>query len=407
VVSVYDLHTHRRVGKPLRLHANSAYPVGFLSDGRLVTTGPNEAAIWTLGEDLPPVGVRLDTSADRAMHNGFPGEVPFFLPRSRDVVVFGNEGVLHDPLTGRPTGTLLGGGVGPPIAASPDGRLVVGASREGMGIWDIGKQKLLAQLPGIAASAAGWLPGLNWSPAGNLIAAPVGGAVVDVWNVSDPAHPSQPRQIRPPHGGLVDNLQFMPDGRQLILVSGARLSMINLATGRAVWSRAIGNATVRQIVSSPGGATIAYDSGDINSGQVTLLDAATGERRAAITVPSYGGVGYLNRGRWLVVTSDQPEPAAQLYDAATGQSFGVPFPTSDVEQDAVVVDPAGMRFTEPVTEDLFRPTGFDPLLWTANPASWIRTACAIAGRNLTRAEWQHYLPDRAYEKTCPRWPAAA
>ena len=39
-----------------------------------------------------------------------------------------------------------------------------------------------------------------------------------------------------------------------------------------------------------------------------------------------------------------------------------------------------------------------------DPNSWQRTACRIAGRNLTRAEWTQYLPGRPYHATCTRWP---
>jgi hypothetical protein len=38
--------------------------------------------------------------------------------------------------------------------------------------------------------------------------------------------------------------------------------------------------------------------------------------------------------------------------------------------------------------------------WSLDPTDWIRQACAIAGRDLTRAEWEQYLPDRAYRPTC-------
>jgi hypothetical protein len=55
VVTVYDLETMRPVGAPLRLHGTTPYPVGFLPDGRLVTTSRTEAAIWTLGKKLPPL----------------------------------------------------------------------------------------------------------------------------------------------------------------------------------------------------------------------------------------------------------------------------------------------------------------------------------------------------------------
>lgn len=32
-------------------------------------------------------------------------------------------------------------------------------------------------------------------------------------------------------------------------------------------------------------------------------------------------------------------------------------------------------------------------------------ACLLAGRNLTRAEWQQFVIDRPYRRTCPQWPA--
>ena len=35
-----------------------------------------------------------------------------------------------------------------------------------------------------------------------------------------------------------------------------------------------------------------------------------------------------------------------------------------------------------------------------DPAVWLHEACAIAARDLTRAEWDRYLPGREYEPTC-------
>ena len=37
---------------------------------------------------------------------------------------------------------------------------------------------------------------------------------------------------------------------------------------------------------------------------------------------------------------------------------------------------------------------------------WVDRACAIAGRNLSIAEWEQFFPDRPYERTCPQWPPA-
>jgi len=44
------------------------------------------------------------------------------------------------------------------------------------------------------------------------------------------------------------------------------------------------------------------------------------------------------------------------------------------------------------------------LIWDLDPESWKRKACAIAARNLTREEWEQYLPGEPYRKTCPEIP---
>jgi hypothetical protein len=38
--------------------------------------------------------------------------------------------------------------------------------------------------------------------------------------------------------------------------------------------------------------------------------------------------------------------------------------------------------------------------WDVRPADWERRACAVAGRQLTRAEWRELLPDRPYTPAC-------
>ena len=38
--------------------------------------------------------------------------------------------------------------------------------------------------------------------------------------------------------------------------------------------------------------------------------------------------------------------------------------------------------------------------WDVRPSSWERHACAVAGRTLTRAEWDEALRGRAYAPAC-------
>jgi hypothetical protein len=46
-------------------------------------------------------------------------------------------------------------------------------------------------------------------------------------------------------------------------------------------------------------------------------------------------------------------------------------------------------------------------IFPVDPASWEVTACRIAGRHLTQAEWRHYPPGRPYQATCPNWPVGS
>lgn len=43
--------------------------------------------------------------------------------------------------------------------------------------------------------------------------------------------------------------------------------------------------------------------------------------------------------------------------------------------------------------------------WIVEPARLLEHACAVAGRNLTRQEWEDVLPARPYEATCPEHPS--
>ena len=47
------------------------------------------------------------------------------------------------------------------------------------------------------------------------------------------------------------------------------------------------------------------------------------------------------------------------------------------------------------------------MLWNMDVASWLRLACAIANRNLTRREWAQYVgEDVSYQAPCPALPVS-
>ena len=397
-VAVYDVRSHRRIGAPLELQAGAVAPLGFLPDGRLVTSDADQAAVWSTGKDLPPLAVRIDIRQDLADQGGFESQYPQFLPGTADVLV--NDWLRYDGTTGERIGPLPGGTADTPVALSPNGRYLASSSAAGLVIRDLVENRQISVLPGASPTAATQIAALVWSRDGSRVAADVGGSAAYVWQVADPEHPTQPRIVAAPGAGPLDDLQFTGDSRGLVLLSsgGTQLTAVELSTGKAGWTHTINDGYVRQLAVSPSGRTVVIDTSFSSSGRVSLLNARTGTTTTTINVPTWGGVGYLNHGQWLVISNDHPYPQAHLYDATTLQPFGIPFPTGDVDQHPLSVDPAETRFAEPIAFDQQRPLFDNPLVWTADPPSWIHTACAIAGRNLTLDEWRQYLPDRPYQE---------
>jgi hypothetical protein len=119
-------------------------------------------------------------------------------------------------------------------------------------------------------------------------------------------------------------------------------------------------------------------------------------------------VTLVDGGRMLVTTSASGgSQVVRLWDVATLQQIGDPLPAGALVGGwatngwgmPVEASPDGKRF---LTQGAGPPLG--PVLWDADPADWAATACRIAGRNLTRAEWEQYFPGRPYHVTCPQWP---
>jgi WD40 repeat protein len=137
---------------------------------------------------------------------------------------------------------------------------------------------------------------------------------------------------------------------------------------------------------APDGTRLA--TGDL-SGNTEFWDAATGKR----ALPTLGGqngptisVTFDPTGTEVLTTSGDGK--LRLFDLASGQLVGAPLPGSgtyfpDAKQVVTVFGDG---------------TG---IVWNVDPAAWRAQACAVAHRNLTRAEWQRFLPERPYGRACP------
>jgi hypothetical protein len=93
----------------------------------------------------------------------------------------------------------------------------------------------------------------------------------------------------------------------------------------------------------------------------------------------------------LLATVDGEE---MLWDVGSHKQLGAALAIRSQGPHAVAFLPGGSQLA------VASPDG-SVLLWDVNPSSWRARACAVAGRTLTRAEWDEFLPGRAYQPGCP------
>jgi len=102
-----------------------------------------------------------------------------------------------------------------------------------------------------------------------------------------------------------------------------------------------------------------------------------------------------------VVTSGA-DGMVSLYDARRGQVRGVRLPGSAGQKNVSYLAQGYTYLVPPdAANEIVVLSGDRPgHRYPMDPAGWLKEACAIAGRDLTQAEWDRYLPDRAYHHTC-------
>ncbi|HUP85975.1 MAG TPA: protein kinase [Acidimicrobiales bacterium] len=157
---------------------------------------------------------------------------------------------------------------------------------------------------------------------------------------------------------------------------------------------------------SPDGATLAAGT---SSGTVRQFEIATG-RPFGPPLPGLGfevrGVAYSRDGAMLAATAVGLS-TSRLWDAATGARIGeelVAGRTPLTERTMGIDQPYPSRPAfSPDGNTLFTPVVDGSIVrWDLRPSEWVRAACRLAGRDLTRAEWREYLGDASYRRTCAR-----
>jgi DNA-binding SARP family transcriptional activator/WD40 repeat protein len=393
---VFDVATGQAIGQSLTLFTNPSSPMAFLAGDRLLVGGPNEAAVWRYLDAAPAFATLLPGKA-----GNFDAR---FTPDGNEIVITEDHQLLRARTRdGRPLGRVLDVGAAPSsrVAFSPDGSTVAVPDADGtVSLWDRrtgNRQSVLRSGQTGPISAA-------WSPAGSIVATVSGfDRALVLWDVSDPRDPKELHRLA--NADVVEHKfrspTFSPDGRVVAVNDYPELgqvTFVDVARGRVLRTVAPGGQ-LGPLLNSPDGNTMATMR--YMEGVLTLLDAATGKVRATRQVTGWPGQwAFVHGGRRIAIlstpSSASPGPTAlELWDAATLDSFG----------ERITMSARGYGVGEgdasPDGTKLITGTGSGAVLWELDPERWETLACRIAGRNLTRVEWNQYLPGRDYHRTCP------
>ena len=355
---VWDLAGDRRLdrpfaaGRPFVADSNDQYPIelAITPDGRTLALTQDDGTVVLVDTRTLRRRGRL-----RAMR-GFTAAVDYS-PDGRLLAVTGKGGTitLWDAHTLRPAGTLLGlRTTSQALAFSPDHRL-------------------------FAAAALGT----------NVRASSYVGSTVRIWDVHRRA--LTPVAFRPRHEMFISSLAFSPDGRRVAAtMAGDGTEVRDAHTGRLV-ARLPTDDVARSVAFSPDGRLVAVGQID---GRV-LLWSARDWRAVGRPVEAHEGrvitVGFSGDSRTLATASE--DGTARLWDVAGLRPVGSALVVDHGRWTSAALTPDGTHLL--AVSD--RGHG---VRWDISPASWLRHACGVAGRELTAREWQDALPGRPYASIC-------
>ena len=320
-------------------------------------------------------------------------------------------------------------------AFSPDGRTLVTTADDGrVLVWDLRSGAVRETLTG----QTGPITNIRISDDGRTLYTVGLHGRIYIWDIAADrrlgrgfqAHPLVP----PPLSGLrapAQAIAFSADGERFAVADlEGNLRMLELRSGRVRRAQRPGSFPVH-LSFSPDGGTLAIGLGEagteLRDGRSLRVLARLRNRRG----DADRWVQFSPDGRLLAISSFG---YTQLWDAESRRPVGAPLgghegdvfnaefspdgemlATSGFDGSVILWDvdsrrtlgalPGSLGFTSarftPDGRPLFKlfETGAAQR-WEVSLDAWSRHACAVAGRELTRAEWQEFVPDQDYRRVC-------
>jgi WD40 repeat protein/class 3 adenylate cyclase len=418
-VLVWDAETGE-LEQTLSGHTGKPFGPAFSPDGRtLHTVALDGAAItWDL-EGSRRLGRPFVAGSgnDVPEDQGEPAPSFSFSRDERRVAVAQANGrvAVVDLATGRIVfETPTAGGRVLDVVWSPDGQEVATAAEEGrVATWSAADGTLRRSFSGIArklppstaadpglAGATNDVFAIAYSPDGRVLAASATDGRILRWDARSGRRIGKPLAAAGAGAGNVAlDLAFAPDGSKLaaafaMLGGGGGVAVVwELPDGKELYRVNIDDGFGRgsAVAFSPDGTLLATGGG---TGEIKLWDAESGRRDGRTLTGTPGWVLSLDFDRTgdLLVSSGT-DGATRLWDVERRAPFGAALPGLDNIWANSHITPSGERLAAVYSNG----RGF---VWQIAPSSWEQHACSVAGRTLTKREWELYLPGRSYDPVC-------
>ncbi len=365
----------------------------------------------------------------------FAGQAPVALhPNGKLLATAGNDGaiIVRDLDQDRPLARTLEDPGDPMSLAFLNGSrfVVVGGRDQTLRIWDVESGKL--ERPPIP-TGQGWILAIAAHPDGKQILSGGQDGSILAWDLLK--HTETRSMLVGRHDGPVGALDFSTDGSYL--VSGGYDKMLRLWQIGAA-SEPLGNPPIQtghdvyavQFDRSDSRVAVATEDGSV------LIWPLTGDSATASVVGTHvlefdgmTGLAFGPQDRFLVSSSPQQmqlwslEPGETVVSPPIDGSYATLHPSGELA--ALVTDGDEIQLVDlrawrtfdamlgqhkrSVSALAFSSDGLhlaaaakgDIVLWDVDVESWRTRACAIARRNFTIEEWNRYLGEQPYQKSCP------
>jgi WD40 repeat protein len=417
-IRLWDVGRRQQIAS-LKGHERAVDSVAFSHDGRILATGSedNSIRLWNVAKRLPIASLightdsvvdvafspddhtLASTSSDKSLmlwdvnHRDNLGYIEFAhdLAFSRDgrmLAAASDDKTLmlwdvpHHHLTAK-----LEGHRGPVIgvAFSPDGRTLASASADKtIGLWDVARRARSRSLKAGAPALT-----VAFSPDGGTLAAGGEDGTIRLWDTRHLEDVKTVKEIAslPAHRDQVYDVAFSPDGR--ILASASQDKTIGLwdVAKRKRTAPLVGHTDqVYSVTFSPDGRTLASASADTT---VALWDVAKRKRTAPLVGHTYGvtAVAFSPDGRTLASASPD---SVILWDVARHARISGYYAD---QASTLTFSPDGRLLAAYDSPGAI-------ILRSVDIQEWVRHLCGIAGRDLTKTEWDQFVPGRKYQTVC-------